>query len=52
MERGFIKAEVVPAERLVEAGSVAGARERGFVQTEGRDFVVRDGDVLTFRFRA
>jgi GTP-binding protein YchF len=53
MAEGFIKAEVVPADALAEAGSsVAAARERGLVRAEGRDYVVRDGDVLTFRFRS
>jgi hypothetical protein len=52
MARGFVKAEVVRAEDLVEAGSVAHARERGFVKIEGRDYVVHEGDVLTFKFRA
>jgi GTP-binding protein YchF len=52
MARGFIRAEAVPAEGLVEAGSIAGARERGLARIEGRDYVVADGDVLTFRFRA
>jgi GTP-binding protein YchF len=51
MARGFIKAEVVPAAELTEAGSVAAARDRGAVRAEGREYVVRDGDVLTFRFR-
>ena len=52
MAEGFIKADVVPVEALVEAGSAAAARERGLVRAEGRDYPVRDGDVLTFRFRA
>jgi ribosome-binding ATPase len=52
MARGFVKAEVVRAVDLIEAGSVAHARERGFVKIEGRDYVVHDGDVLTFRFRS
>ena len=51
MARGFIRAEAVPAEDLVAAGSVAAARERGAARIEGRDYPVRDGDVLTFRFR-
>jgi GTP-binding protein YchF len=51
MARGFVKAEVVRAENLVSAGSVPHARERGVVKIEGRDYVVHDGDVLTFRFR-
>ncbi|MGH2657887.1 MAG: redox-regulated ATPase YchF [Actinomycetota bacterium] len=52
MARGFIRAEVVPADILIEAGSPAAARDRGAVRIEGRDHLVRDGDVLTFRFRA
>jgi GTP-binding protein YchF len=52
MARGFVKADAVPADALIEAGSMAAARERGAVRVEGRDYVVRDGDVLTFRFRA
>jgi ribosome-binding ATPase len=51
MAKGFIRAEAVAAEDLVAAGSVAAARERGAVRIEGRDYPVRDGDVLTFRFR-
>jgi ribosome-binding ATPase len=51
MARGFIKAEVVPAAELGEAGSVAAARERGLLRAEGREYTVRDGDVITFRFR-
>jgi GTP-binding protein YchF len=52
MAHGFIKADAVPADVLIEAGSVAGARDRGALRVEGRDYVVGDGDVLTFRFRA
>lgn len=52
MSRGFIRADVVPADALVEAGSAAVARERGVLRTEGREYVVQGGDVLTFRFRA
>ena len=49
-ERGFIKAETVNWEELVKAGSVAHAREHGHYRIEGRDYVVRDGDVLLFKF--
>ena len=49
IERGFIKAEVVRWEDLVEAGSWAAARERGRVRLEGKEFVVEDGDVILFR---
>jgi GTP-binding protein YchF len=50
MERGFIRAEVVGWEALVAAGSLQAARERGLVRLEGRAYVVRDGDVILFRF--
>jgi GTP-binding protein YchF len=49
-ERGFIKAETVNCEDLVKLGSVTHARETGRYRIEGRDYVVRDGDVLLFRF--
>ena len=49
-ERGFIKAETVHWQDLVQQGSVARAREAGHYRIEGRDYVVRDGDVLLFRF--
>jgi len=50
MERGFVAAEVVPWQALVEAGGYPAVRERALLRTEGRDYVVRDGDVITFRF--
>lgn len=49
-ERGFIKAEVVNYRDLLEQGSLAAAREKGLVGIEGKDYVVRDGDVILFRF--
>ncbi len=49
-ERGFIKAEVVRYEDLVEAGSIPAARAAGKVRIEGKDYVMRDGDVVEFRF--
>jgi hypothetical protein len=49
-ERGFIKAETVAYEDLVAAGSMAGARERGHLRQEGKDYVVADGDVMLFKF--
>ena len=48
-EEKFIRADVVVYERLVEAGSWAHARELGWLRTEGREYVVRDGDVIEFR---
>jgi GTP-binding protein YchF len=50
MERGFVRAEVIGWEELVEAGSLARARELGKLRTEGRGYVVEDGDVLTIKF--
>jgi ribosome-binding ATPase YchF (GTP1/OBG family) len=50
--RGFVKAEVILVDALTSAGSLAAAREQGLARIEGKDYVVRDGDVLTFRFRA
>jgi ribosome-binding ATPase len=49
-ERGFIKAETVNCEQLVKDGSIGHARETGHYHIEGRDYVVRDGDVLLFKF--
>jgi GTP-binding protein YchF len=49
-ERGFIKAETVHCDELIKGGSVGHARETGHYRIEGRDYVVRDGDVLLFRF--
>ena len=49
-ERGFIKAEVVNYRDLLEQGSLAAAREKGLVGMEGKEYVVKDGDVILFRF--
>lgn len=49
-ERGFIKAEVVSYENLMEQGSIAAAKEKGLVGLEGKEYVVKDGDVILFRF--
>ena len=50
IERGFIRAEVVPFEELMRAGSLAACREKGTLRLEGKDYVVQDGDVVNFRF--
>ena len=50
LARGFIRAEVIEWDRLVEAGSEVEAKRRGWVRVEGRDYVVADGDVLNVRF--
>jgi GTP-binding protein YchF len=49
-ERGFIKAETVAYEDLVKCGSVAAAREKGLYRMEGKEYIVKDGDVLLFKF--
>jgi GTP-binding protein YchF len=49
-ERGFIKAETVAYQDLVQCGSVASAREKGLYRVEGKEYVVQDGDVLLFKF--
>jgi GTP-binding protein YchF len=49
-ERGFIRAETVNYKVFVEAGSEAEVRERGLMRSEGRDYVVQDGDLILFRF--
>ncbi len=49
-ERGFIRAEVVSYDNLVEQGSMNAAKEKGLVRSEGKDYVVQDGDVVLFRF--
>ena len=49
-ERGFIKAEVVNFQDLLDAGSYAAARDKGQIRIEGKEYVVQDGDVILFRF--
>ena len=50
IQRGFVRAEVIGADALVEAGGYARAREKGVLRLEGRDYVMADGDVITVRF--
>jgi ribosome-binding ATPase len=50
IERGFIRAELVPYDDLVATGSWAACRDRGTLRLEGKDYVMRDGDVVNFRF--
>ena len=49
-ERGFIRAEVISFEDLMENGSLAAAKEKGLVRSEGKEYVMQDGDVVLFRF--
>lgn len=49
-ERGFIRAEVVSYDDLMECGSMVAAKEKGLVRSEGKEYVMRDGDIVVFRF--
>jgi GTP-binding protein YchF len=50
IQRGFVRAEVVPWNVLVDEGGYSGARDKGLLRIEGRDYVMQDGDVITVRF--
>ena len=50
IQKGFVRAEVIGFQALVDAGGYARARERGVLRLEGRDYVMSDGDVITVRF--
>jgi ribosome-binding ATPase YchF (GTP1/OBG family) len=50
IQKGFVRAEVIGWDALVEASGYAGARERGTLRLEGRDYVMRDGDVINVKF--
>ena len=49
-EKGFIRAEIVPFDTLRELGSMAACKEKGLVRSEGKDYVMKDGDIVLFRF--
>ena len=49
-ERGFIRAEVVSYKDLMECGSMTAAKEKGLVRSEGKEYVMKDGDIVLFRF--
>ena len=49
-ERGFIRAEVVSFDDLMACGSLVAAKEKGLVRSEGKEYVVNDGDIILFRF--
>ncbi len=49
-EKGFIRAEVVAYDDLIKCGSMSGAKEKGLVRSEGKDYIMHDGDVVLFRF--
>ena len=50
IQKGFVRAEVIGWEALVEAGGYAGARDKGTLRLEGRDYLMADGDVITVKF--
>ena len=50
MQRGFIKAEIVSFDDLIESGSMVKAREKGLIRMEGKDYIMREGDIVEFRF--
>jgi hypothetical protein len=50
MERGFIRAEILHYDDFIRTGGVNQAREKGLLHTEGRDYMIRDGDIVHFRF--
>ncbi len=49
-ERGFIRAETVAYDDLMECGTYVAAKEKGLVRSEGKEYVVKDGDIILFRF--
>ncbi len=49
-ERGFIRAEIVSYDQLIECGSMNAAKEKGLVRSEGKEYVIQDGDIVLFRF--
>ncbi|WP_131068540.1 DUF933 domain-containing protein, partial [Clostridioides difficile] len=50
IERGFSRAETISFNDLVEHGTMAAAKEKGLVKLEGKEYIVKDGDVILFRF--
>lgn len=50
-EKGFIKAEVVHYTDLISAGTMAEAKHKGLVRLEGKEYIVKDGDIIQFRFQ-
>jgi len=49
-ERGFIRAEVVAFDDLMQVGNMVAAKEKGMIRSEGKEYVVKDGDIILFRF--
>ena len=49
-ERGFIRAEVIAFDDLMKVGNMVAAKEKGLIRSEGKEYVVKDGDIILFRF--
>ena len=50
IERGFIRAEIVSYDDLIKEGSMVAAKEKGLVRSEGKDYIMQEGDIVLFRF--
>ena len=50
IERGFIRAEIVSYDDLIREGSIVAAKEKGLMRSEGKDYIMQDGDVVLFKF--
>jgi hypothetical protein len=50
IQKGFIRAEIISYDKLVECGSESAAKEKGYYRLEGKDYIMKDGDVVHFRF--
>lgn len=50
IERGFIRAEIVSYEDLMREGSMNAAKEKGLLRSEGKEYIMQDGDIVLFRF--
>ncbi len=50
IERGFIRAEIVSFDDLMREGSMVAAKEKGLVRSEGKEYIMQDGDIVLFRF--
>ena len=50
IERGFIRAEIVSFDDLIKEGSMTAAKEKGLVRSEGKEYIMQDGDICHFRF--
>ena len=50
IQRGFIKAEIVSFDDLMKEGSMVAAKEKGLVRSEGKEYIMQDGDIVLFRF--